>query len=157
MIGGPLRPPGEAQPSPLGVRPLLPATGYRLQFSYQLAFRTPGIMPNSDSSLKQMRHSPNRRRNARDRPHRPQRLCCRTSNFGFRLLFSIMALRAICRLSSQKGTRERQAVAEAAMTFDFSSVRNGMPSSLRSANATSSRSAVVTNVMSMPCTCSIMS
>ena len=26
---------------------------------------------------------------------RPQRLCCRTWNFGFRLLFSIMALRAI--------------------------------------------------------------
>src|SRR4051812_47494263 len=62
---------------------------------YQLAFRTPGMNPFSDRSRKQMRHSPNLRRNARERPQRWQRLCWRTANFGFRLLFSIMALRAI--------------------------------------------------------------
>jgi hypothetical protein len=62
---------------------------------YQLAFRTPGIIPSSDSWRKQMRHRPKRRRNARDRPQRPHRLWTRTLNFGFRLLFSIMALRAI--------------------------------------------------------------
>src|SRR5690242_15457155 len=84
----------EAQ-QPLRSRCQLTANGCR----YQLAFRTPGIMPNSDSSRKQMRQSPNRRRNARERPHRPQRLCCRTANLGFRLLFSIMALRAIVLLS----------------------------------------------------------
>jgi hypothetical protein len=62
---------------------------------YQLALRTPGIIPERDSSRKQIRHRPNLRRNARDRPHRPQRLCCRTPNRGLRLLFSIIALRAI--------------------------------------------------------------
>ena len=67
---------------------------------YQLAFRTPGIIPDSESSRKQMRQRPNRRRNARDRPQRPQRLCCLTPNFGFRLLFSIMAFRAIPNLLS---------------------------------------------------------
>jgi hypothetical protein len=51
--------------------------------------------PDSASSRKQIRHTPNFLRNARERPHLPQRLCCRTSNFGFRLLFSIMAFRAI--------------------------------------------------------------
>src|SRR5688572_31867425 len=62
---------------------------------YQLAFRTPGIIPESDRSRKQIRQMPNFRRNARERPHRPQRLCCRTWNFGLRLDFSIMAFRAI--------------------------------------------------------------
>ena len=60
-----------------------------------LEFLTPGIIPKSASSRKQMRQSPKRRRKARERPQRPQRLCTRTWNFGFRLLFSIMAFRAI--------------------------------------------------------------
>src|ERR1700722_6647083 len=46
-------------------------------------------------SRKQIRHRPNLRRKARARPHRWQRLCCRTANLGLRLLFSIIALRAI--------------------------------------------------------------
>src|ERR1700722_19857359 len=46
-------------------------------------------------SRKQIRHRPNLRRKARARPHRWQRLCCRTANLGFLLLFSIIALRAI--------------------------------------------------------------
>jgi len=62
---------------------------------YQLDFRTPGIIPFNDKSRKQIRHNPNFRRNARERPQRWQRLCCRTANFGLRLLFSTMALRAI--------------------------------------------------------------
>jgi len=62
---------------------------------YQDAFRTPGIIPSSASWRKQIRHKPNRRKNARERPQRPQRLWTRTLNFGFRLLFSIIALRAI--------------------------------------------------------------
>jgi hypothetical protein len=36
-----------------------------------------------------MRQSPKRRRNARERPHRLQRLCCCTANFGLRFDFSI--------------------------------------------------------------------
>jgi len=63
--------------------------------AYQEAFRTPGIIPDNDNSRKQIRQRPKRRRNARERPQREQRLCCRTWNLGFRLLFSIMALRAI--------------------------------------------------------------
>ena len=55
---------------------------------YQLAFLTPGIIPESASSLKQILHSPKRRMNARDRPHRLQRLFCRTLNFGFCFAFS---------------------------------------------------------------------
>ena len=62
---------------------------------YQLALRTPGIYPDSACSLKQILHSPNFLRNARDLPQRPQRLCTLTPNFGFRLLFSTMAWRAI--------------------------------------------------------------
>src|SRR5919206_3914168 len=65
------------------------------EVSYQLLLRTPGIIPCNDSSRKHTRQMPNFRRNARERPQRWQRLCCRTANFGFRLLFSIMALRAI--------------------------------------------------------------
>jgi hypothetical protein len=62
---------------------------------YQLDFRTPGIIPFKDKSRKQIRHKPNFRKYARERPQRWQRLCCRTANFGLRLLFSTMALRAI--------------------------------------------------------------
>jgi hypothetical protein len=51
--------------------------------------------PDSASSRKQIRQTPNFLRKARERPHLPQRLCCRTPNFGFRLLFSTMAFRAI--------------------------------------------------------------
>src|SRR5688500_16296410 len=62
---------------------------------YQLAFRTPGIIPESARSRKQIRQMPNFRRYARERPQRWQRLCCRTPNFGLRFAFSTMALRAI--------------------------------------------------------------
>ena len=62
---------------------------------YQLALRTPGIIPNSASSRKQMRQRPKRRRNARARPHRLHRLFTRTANFGFLLLFSIQDFLAI--------------------------------------------------------------
>ena len=66
---------------------------------YQLALRTPGMYPDSAISLKQILQSPNFLRKARDLPHLPQRLCWRTGNFGFRLLFSTMAFLAITRLS----------------------------------------------------------
>ena len=56
---------------------------------YQDAFRTPGIIPDSASSRKQIRHTPNLLRYARDRPQRLQRLCACTLNFGFRFDFSI--------------------------------------------------------------------
>ena len=110
--------------------------------SYQLAFRTPGIIPDSDSSRKQMRQRPKRRRNARERPQRPHRLWTRTSNFGFRLLFSIMALRAISNSLTQMvvysnvGTLPTSRVplpAYIARPPFLSSDRNGMPSSLSSA------------------------
>jgi hypothetical protein len=51
--------------------------------------------PDSASSRKQIRQTPNYLRKARERPHLPHRLCWRTPNFGFRLLFSTMAFRAI--------------------------------------------------------------
>jgi hypothetical protein len=130
----------------LGV-PSLPA--YQPTISYQLAFRTPGIIPFNASSRKQIRHRPNRRRYARDRPQRPQRLCCRTANFGFRLLFSIMAFRAIANSPGVDGAYRRPPF--------LSSPLKGMPSSFSSASAWSSRVAVVTNVMSMPWICSIES
>ena len=107
---------------------------------YQLDFRTPGIIPSSDSSRKQMRQMPNLRRNARERPHRPQRLCWRTANFGVRLLFSIMAFRAISNsldkilldaILVMRGART--ASPHAATTTGLSSPRKGMPSSRRSA------------------------
>ena len=62
---------------------------------YQLAFRTPGIIPESASSRKQMRQTPKRRRKARDRPQRLHRLCCCTGNFGLRFVFSIQDFFAI--------------------------------------------------------------
>src|SRR5690348_16634397 len=62
---------------------------------YQEAFRTPGIIPDKASSRKQMRQTPNRRRNARDRPQRLQRLCACTANFGLRFVFSIQDFFAI--------------------------------------------------------------
>ena len=66
---------------------------------YQLALRTPGMYPDSAISRKQILHSPNFLRKARDLPHRPHRLCFLTRNLGFRLLFSTMAFLAITRLS----------------------------------------------------------
>ena len=72
-----------------------PVVGVTWRECYQLAFRTPGIIPLSERSRKQMRQSPNFRRKARERPQRPQRLCCRTWNFGFRFDFSTIAFRAI--------------------------------------------------------------
>jgi hypothetical protein len=76
VIGGRIRLSDDRRP--------LPTTG-----GYQLALRTPGIIPDSASSLKQMRQRPKRRRYARDRPQRAQRFFLRTANFGFRLCFSI--------------------------------------------------------------------
>jgi hypothetical protein len=57
---------------------------------HQLALRTPGIIPESASSLKQMRQMPKRRRYARERPQREHRFLARTWNFGFRFAFSII-------------------------------------------------------------------
>ena len=49
---------------------------------YQLAFLTPGISPFQASSLKQIRHVPNRRKNPRGLPHKVQRLCFLVENLG---------------------------------------------------------------------------
>jgi len=95
---------------------------------YQLALRTPGMYPDSAISLKQILQSPNFLRKARDLPHLPQRLCFRTANFGFRLLFSTMALRAIAYLSSCL-------VDYCCVMIGLSSPRKGIPSSRSSANA----------------------
>ena len=80
---------------------------------YQLAFLTPGIIPDSANSLKQMRHRPKRRRYAFDRPQRLHRLCFRLENFGFSFDFSI---------NDFGGTYRPPLLS--------SVVRNGMPSSL---------------------------
>jgi hypothetical protein len=100
---------------------------------YQLAFRTPGIIPDSANSRKQMRQMPKRRRYARERPQREQRFFARTWNFGFRFAFS----------SNDFGGTYLP-------PFLSSVVLNGMPSSFSSASAWSSRCAVVTIVMSIP-------
>lgn len=109
------------------------------------------MYPDSAISLKQIRHRPNFLRKARDLPHRPQRLCCRTPNFGFRLLFSTMALRAISELSWLLVSDY------CCVMIGFSSPLNGIPSSRRSAKAWSSLFVVVTRVMSIPWICSTMS
>src|SRR5438552_5479754 len=60
-----------------------------MDVSYQLALRTPGIMPDNANSLKQIRQRPKRRRYAFDRPQRLQRLFWRTLNLALSLAFSI--------------------------------------------------------------------
>src|SRR6185295_11789638 len=62
---------------------------------YQLALRTPGISPLRASSRKQIRHRPNLRSTARDRPQRWQRRTVRTLNLGVRLARSIQQVFAI--------------------------------------------------------------
>jgi len=57
--------------------------------SYQLAFKTPGISPESASLRKQIRHISNLRKYARGRPHRGQRLYARAENLGFRFAFTL--------------------------------------------------------------------
>ena len=133
---------------------------------YQLALRTPGIIPTSDRSRKQMRQSPNLRRNARERPQRPQRLCCRTCELRLPLALLDHGLTghyAALSLDISKSSLDQSVVGWTAAdcyvrsTIGLSSPRNGMPSSRSSANAWSSRFVVVTNVMSIPWICSTMS
>jgi hypothetical protein len=64
-------------------------------YNYQDDFMTPGISPCSASLRKHKRQMPNLRRNARGRPHRLQRLCCRLENFGFLASFTRFAVVAI--------------------------------------------------------------
>jgi hypothetical protein len=64
--------------------------------NYQLDFTTPGISPRNANARKHRRQTPNLRRNARGRPHRLQRLCCRVENFGVFLSFTRFAVVAIC-------------------------------------------------------------
>jgi hypothetical protein len=83
-----------------------------------------------------MRHSPNRRSTARDRPHRWQRRTTRLLNFGARLARSIQQVFAIV-------PPDYPACAGV-------SPRNGQPNARSSASARSSRPAEVAIVMSMP-------
>jgi hypothetical protein len=62
---------------------------------HQLDFRTPGISPRKDISRKQIRQTPNFRRNPRGRPQREQRCRARTPNLGLRFDFSMRAFFAI--------------------------------------------------------------
>jgi hypothetical protein len=118
---------------------------------YQLALRTPGMYPESAISLKQILQSPNFLRKARDLPHLPHRLCWRTGNFGFRLLFSTMAFLAIYPSLSLRISPQSVSVdTYCCVMIGLSSPRNGIPSSRSSANAWSSLLVVVTSVMSMP-------
>jgi hypothetical protein len=108
---------------------------------YQLAFRTPGIIPLKASSLKQIRHSPNRRRYARDRPQRLQRLFFRVENFGFSFPFSIndfggMPYPRLSALGFPPSAEGRVPSAESFLLALLSSVvLNGIPSSFSSASA----------------------
>src|SRR6185437_7663828 len=60
--------------------------------SYQLAFTTPGISPDSASWRKHRRQMPYLRRNARGRPQRQQRLRWRHCSFG---VFAFWALASL--------------------------------------------------------------
>ena len=108
------------------------------------------MYPDSAISLKQILQSPNFLRKARDLPQRPHRLCLRTRNFGLRLLFSTMALRAITISLSRL-------VDYCCVMIGLSSPRKGIPSSRSSANAWSSLFVVLTKVMSIPWISSTMS
>ncbi len=68
--------------------------GEALNYYYQLAFRTPGIMPESANLRKQILQTPNLRSTARGRPHSWQRLSIRELNFGFLFAFAILDLLA---------------------------------------------------------------
>src|ERR687886_391554 len=61
---------------------------------YQLDFVTPGSRPRSARSRKQIRHMPNRRIYARERPQSLHRLCCCVLNLGGCWDLTISALRA---------------------------------------------------------------
>ncbi|OFV94840.1 MAG: hypothetical protein A3F68_05835 [Acidobacteria bacterium RIFCSPLOWO2_12_FULL_54_10] len=56
---------------------------------YQLALRTPGISPLRAFERKHKRHILNFLKNARGRPHKGQRLCCRVENFALRAAFTL--------------------------------------------------------------------
>jgi len=80
--------------------------------------------------------------NPRDLPHRWQRLYLRLENFGFACCFTIHDFFANSSHPFARPGRYRL---------------KGMPMSLRSSNASSSTSAVVTIVTSMPLTISTLS
>jgi hypothetical protein len=63
--------------------------------TYQLALRTPGIIPSNASFRKQTRQIRNLRYTARERPHNAQRRTTRDANFGGFFDFSIQAFVAI--------------------------------------------------------------
>src|SRR5713226_10226209 len=77
---------------------------------YQLALVTPGICPTSASSRKHRRHIWNFLRNARERPHRRQRLRTRTLNFGLRAILANAQVLAMVspRLSPERHTEQLQ-------------------------------------------------
>jgi len=89
-----------------------------------------------------MRHSPKSPMNPRDRPQRWQRLYLRELNFGFSCCFTIQDFFANASHPFGRAGRYRL---------------KGKPMSLRSSNASSSASAVVTMVTSMPLTISTLS
>src|SRR5688500_15694868 len=74
----------------------------RTRFScYQLLFVTPATSPVRASSRKHKRHKANLRIYARGRPHRRQRLRCRTANFKVlrsRAFFAVVAISRLCAL-----------------------------------------------------------
>ncbi len=99
---------------------------------------TPGICPLSDSSLKQILHTPNLLRYARDLPQRLHRVYARTLNFGVLFVFAIHDFFATLPPSA----------------YWF---LNGMFMNLRSLKPCSSFFAVVTMVMSIPKTWATLS
>ena len=66
-----------------------------LSVPYQLALRTPGMIPPSARLRKQIRQIPNFRYTARARPQSRQRWTRRVENFGFRSAMAIFDLLAI--------------------------------------------------------------
>ena len=89
-----------------------------IAFSYQDDLETPGTSPRNANPRKHNRQMPNLRKYPLGRPHRRQRLRCRTENLGF---FSALALWDVLAMYIQLF----------AFTFQFGSQtvygRNGMP------------------------------
>src|SRR5690606_12791772 len=152
--------------------------------AYQLDLRTPGILPSSAISRKTTRQTPNFRIYPRGRPVRAQRLWRRTglasrgsfwssSHFPsarrrrrfsayfatVRRRWASLAMSALRAIGSWFGQVQAgpQAGPQAATGSSCSRRTNGIPSSFRSAYASSSVGAVVTMVTSRPETRSILS
>src|SRR3989338_6623731 len=98
--------------SPIVSLTIKQVSGYRCQVSayYQEDFLTPGILPSSASSLKQIRQRLKSRINPRGRPHLKHRRTVRELNFGTRFAFAISDFFAIEKCQPRRTLKRRHQV-----------------------------------------------